>query len=98
MSIVRAKFGDSWFKQSPIYLNLWPAGPVLHTFVKYLVTFCSRLETASDVISGKFVGPIVPNKSVKFCDPRLNLSGEIEPEVVEGGIFHVFFKITSDRK
>ena len=31
-------------------------GPVLRTFVQYLITCCSRPEAASDVISGKFVG------------------------------------------
>ena len=32
----------------------------------------SRLEADSDVILGRFVRPIVPDKSVKFVDPRSN--------------------------
>ena len=34
--------------------------------MQYLTAFCSRTETASDVISSSFVGPIVPDKLVKF--------------------------------
>ena len=45
--------------------------------MQYLVTFCSRSKTASDVISRGFVNPIVPCKPVKLRDPRLNLSREI---------------------
>ena len=54
-----------------------PAGPVLRTVVQYLIAFCSRLEAASDVISGTFVGPIGLNKRVTFHDPNLNRSGAI---------------------
>ena len=52
------------------------------TSVEHVEHFCSRLETASDVISGRFVGAIVYNKQIKFCDPCLNRSGEIPPEAV----------------
>ena len=45
---------------------------VLRTFVQYLTPFCSRPETASDFEVGRFVGPIVPNKRVKYRDPHLN--------------------------
>ena len=51
-----------------------PTAPILRTFVQYLIAYGDRLETASDVISGRFVGPIVPDKSVKFGDPRSNCS------------------------
>ena len=51
-------------------MTLWPAGPVLRTFALYLIAFCSRPEIASDVISGKFLDPVVQDKSVKFHDPR----------------------------
>ena len=47
----------------------------------------------SNVISGKFVGPAVPDKHVKFGDSR-----EIPPEAVGGGIVDGFFAVTSDRK
>ena len=46
------------------FLDSLAGGPVLRTFVQYLIAFCSRPETASDVISGRFVGSIVPNKHV----------------------------------
>ena len=64
-----------------------PTAPVLRTFAQYLIAFCSRLETASDVISGRFVGSIICDEDVKFHDPHLNHSREIPPEAVGGGIF-----------
>ena len=54
-----------------------PATPVLRTFVQYLIASSSRPEIASDVISGKFVGPVVPDKLVKFRDPGLNRSPDV---------------------
>ena len=51
-------------------MTLWSAGPVLRiTFVQYLIAFCSRLEATSDLISGRFVGTLIPNNRVKFGDP-----------------------------
>ena len=50
---------------------------VLRTFVQYSVAFCSRPETASDVMSGKFVGPTVHDKCVKFRDSRSDHSRDI---------------------
>ena len=71
------------------------AGRIRFThFVQYLIAFCSRRETASDVLSGRFVGPIFSNKCVKFRYPRLNRYREIPPEAVGSGIF----AITFDRK
>ena len=51
-----------------------------HLFCAVLVGFCSRPGATSDVISGRFVGPVVSNNCVKFGDPRLNLSQEIPLE------------------
>ena len=68
------------------------------TFVQYLMAFCSRLEAASGVISGRFVRPIVLDKYVKFRDLCKNWSPEIPPEAVGGGIFDSLFAIISDRK
>ena len=59
--------------------------------MQYLIAFCSQLETASDVISGRFVRSIVPNKSVKFCDALFKDSGEHPPIAVGGGILDGFF-------
>ena len=42
------------------------AGPVLRTFMQYLITFCSRLETDSDVISGVVVDPAGVKVRVKI--------------------------------
>ena len=66
------------------------AAPALRTFVQYLIAFCSQPEAATDVISGNFVWPIVPDKCVKFCDARLNNSGEIQPKAVGCSIFGCF--------
>ena len=65
---VRATFGE-W----PNYLTLWPT--VLRiTFVHYFIAFCSRPEATSDVLSGKFVGPVIADKIMKFGGNRINLS------------------------
>ena len=40
---VRVKLGD-YMILGLSYLTLWTAGPVLRTFVQYLIAFCSRLE------------------------------------------------------
>ena len=72
-----------WVKQWPKYLTLWPAAPVLRiTFVQDLIAFYNRPEATSDVISGKFVGPVVRDNRVEFGGPRLNPSREIQPEAV----------------
>ena len=55
-----------------------------------LIAFCSRLETASDVVSGSFLGPIVHDKLVKFCDSRFKHCREILPEAFGSGIFYRF--------
>ena len=39
-------------------------------FVHYLIAFFCRPETASDVIPGRFVEPLVEDKRVKFRDTR----------------------------
>ena len=62
------------------------AGAVLRTFVQYFIAFYSRPETASDFISGEFVGPIVHDTTVKFRDPRLNRSRQMSSKAVGGGI------------
>ena len=55
----------------------------------YLIAFCSRPEAASDVNSGKFVGPIFPDEPAKFRNPCLNYSREIP---IVGDIFDSFFR------
>ena len=42
------------------------AGPVLRTYTLYSIAVCSRLEAASDVKSGKFVGLKVTDEHVSF--------------------------------
>ena len=39
------------------------AGSVLYTFMQYSVTFWSRLDAASDVVSSTFVSCVVPDKN-----------------------------------
>ena len=59
------------------YSTLWPYGPVVRSFVQYLIAFCSRPKTASGVISSGIVGPILQDKPVELCDPRLNHSMDL---------------------
>ena len=49
-----------------------------------------RLEADGDVISGRFVGPVVLQKHVKLHDPSLTNSRELPPEAVGGGISTAF--------
>ena len=46
--------------------------------------------------AGRFVGPLVLDKLVKFDDPGFNRSRENPPEAVGGGSFDCFSPITSD--
>ena len=39
---------------------------------------------------GRFVGPLVLDKRVRFHDPGLNRSREIPPKAVRGGIFDCY--------
>ena len=57
------------------------SGSALRTFMQYMIAFCSRPEAASDIISSKFVRPIVPEKRGQFR------SRQIQTEAVVGGIF-----------
>ena len=65
----------------------------LHTVMQYLIGFCSQPKAASDVIFGRFVRPIVPNKYVEFSDPCLNRSGEIRPVAVGSSIVGRFVEL-----
>ena len=80
-------------KQWPNYSIHWPAGPVLRKFAQHLIALCSLHEAAGDVISSRCVWPIVPDKRVKFRDPRLNRSQEIP---LEAAFSTVFFTMTFD--
>ena len=71
--------------------DFWPVGPVLRiTFVQYFIAFCSRPEVTSDIISGNFVGTVVPDNHVKFDDPCLNGSPEFPPQALDAVFSHVF--------
>ena len=82
--------GDYRLNSGRVIRLFCPGGPVLRTFVQYVTTFCRQPEAAGDVISGIFLGPIVLEQWVKFCDPNLNRSQEILPEVIRGSIFDSF--------
>ena len=45
------------------------------------------LIAGSDVISGMFVGPTIPDKRVDFTDPSLNPSAEVRLKAAGCGIF-----------
>ena len=66
-----------------------PAAPDLCTFVQYLLHFAADRKQIgmTKVISGTFVRLAVSDNRVKFRDPRLNCSPEIQPEAVGGGSF-----------
>ena len=65
-----------------------------HTsFTHFCATFNWMLQppvAASEVISDRFMRPIVSDKCVKFRDPCLKLSQEIPPEANGRGIFYCF--------
>ena len=56
---VRVKCDDSKLN-SGNYSTLWPSAPILHTFVQYIIAFCSRPEAGKDVIVGRFGRRLVP--------------------------------------
>ena len=58
--------------------------------MQYLFESCSQLEAASEVISGLFVGPVVPDKTAIFRDPCSNHSRGIPLEAVGCGFFDSF--------
>ena len=95
---VCAKFGDSRLNSGRI-IRLFAGQTRFTHFVQCLIAFCSQPETASDVISGTFVGLIVHDKLVKFCNPRLNRPRKILVEAVGFGIFDRFLtSMTANRK
>ena len=66
-------------------------GLVLRTFMQYSVTYCSRSEAASGVISGTFLSHVGPDKVEKFRNHVLNRSREVRLHVAGDGILKVFF-------
>ena len=81
-------FGDAMLNSGPHQFYALLCSIQLH-FAAYWK------QLSLDVISGIFVGPIVPDKRVKFRDPHLNCSGEIQTKAVGGSIFGRFFFRTS---
>ena len=61
------KTGPTWINR--IILVFVRSDPFHAIFVQYLNGFCNRPEAASDVVSARFVRPIVSDKCVKFRDP-----------------------------
>ena len=70
---VPASFGDSRLNRGRI-IQLFARPDLLYALLCSIGALCSQREAAIDVISGRFVEPIVPDKFVKFSDPRLNRS------------------------
>ena len=50
----------------------FPTGPVICTFIQYLITSFRLTEAVGDIISDIVVSLIVPESAVKFCEPGLN--------------------------
>ena len=67
----------------------WPH-PFYAILCNIKLHFCRRPVASRGVMSDEFVGPIVSDKCVKFCDPRLNRSGEIKPKADGCDIFGRF--------
>ena len=57
---------------------------VLRTFVQYLIAFCSRLGTASDVIAGKFVELTVTDKRLRHFLNFDKCQPEVAGDVISG--------------
>ena len=58
-----------------------------HFYTVLNCSFPSRLELASDVISGIFVGPVVPDNRVRHFRPFLNFDNcqsEVVRDVISG--------------
>ena len=72
-----------------------PARPVLRTFMQYFIAFCSRPESANDVIAGVFVGLIVPDNAAILA---LTVLENFEPIALGDGIFDRFFVATFQQK
>ena len=58
--------------------------------MQYLIASYSRPEADSDVVSGRFVGPVVLDKCVKFGGPRLNRLVKFHPKPSEAAFFTFF--------
>ena len=95
---VPAKFGDSVLNSSRIIRLVAGRTRFTHFCAVFNCNFAARAEAAIDDISSSLVRLTFIDKRVKFCDFRLNRSGEIQPKAGGGGIFRSFFAITSDRK
>ena len=90
---VRVKFSDSMLKCGQIIRLFAGHTRFTHVCVIFTCIFQPTGKGNSDVIYGKFVGPNVPDKPIKFRNPRLNRSREIPPQAVGGGIFDGFRNI-----
>ena len=66
--------------------------PFYALFVRYLITVCSRLETASDVISDRFVGPVVPISLQNFMVLTRTFLEKFHPKQSEATFSTFFFQ------
>ena len=67
-----------------------------HFLPHFCTVFSSILQPTGDmgdVVSGRFVGPVVPDSRMKFGDPHLNCSREIPSEAVRYSIFDRFVNL-----
>ena len=78
-TLLFVKFADSTLNNGRTIWLFARAHPFLRTFVQRLITFCSRMEAASDIISSRFVRTIFTDKWVKVSDPHSNPSWQIPP-------------------
>ena len=71
---VRAKLRDSRLNNGIILFDCWVGRTRFRTFEQYFITFCSRPETISNVISGVIVEAAGMKVHVKLGDSRSNRS------------------------
>ena len=77
---VRAKFGNSRLNSGRIIRLFVCPDPFYALLCSFYLHFRVDREKTSDVISGRFVRPTVPDNPVKFRDPRLNRCREFHPK------------------
>ena len=83
-----------WFcikQSSNELLDFLQVALVLRTFVQYLIAVCSRQEANRDVLSGRFVVMVVPDRRAgKFCNPGLNIWEKFDPKPPETAFSIIF--------
>ena len=84
---VHVKFDHSRFNSGLIIQPFADWTPHVHFYAVCIHLHFSATEAFGYVISGRCVRLIVPDETVRFRDPRLNCSQEIQLKAMQGSIF-----------